>query len=597
MLRLHGGSALEVGREALTEDEFSSSSSSSARPSRSRLSRATAVASRAAHSGAAATTSLSSSSSSTNSIPADAAAPTTVSVKKKKKKGGFMRTLKRSVRRSKRGNKGSAAEPLSLHQPVVKQETLSNVLERMDATIGALTLASPLQEQQQQQQTAMSSLSLRKNKSKNKTAAAAGSVIKTVAGNKEMEAAAAEAERDEQDEFVRQMEEAAHILAEEEAQSKAAAEQKEGLLKLEEERKEQDAAAAAAAATLKAEKEHEKQLRQDAETSAVIAVLAASAAAKVEEEKLAAAEEKRVAAAAQSRKRIAAEAASAEAAEAKLVQARAADKAKRDAALKPQVEQKRREPLSTPTASAPLAASTSPAARPAEAGQPAAKKRRTSVAGQLQALKPVTNIQSRKLPSIPAKHARTATNSASDADEEKLDERALKAAAWTDKEIRKLISEIKSRGYTDDDGKHAITFGQLFEETDQIFDALSGICKTAKKYKVLAFDAEQLWQGQNDSTVITLLKETHDGVKLPKRRARMQPSTSRKGFGERSLKDQNLPCHVCSKTVYPMEFVGASDNAFHKACFRCSAHHREAELSWKASKTSQQQQQQQCVRA
>eukprot|EP00729_Bicosta_minor_P016203 gene16203-19132_t len=71
-----------------------------------------------------------------------------------------------------------------------------------------------------------------------------------------------------------------------------------------------------------------------------------------------------------------------------------------------------------------------------------------------------------------------------DGDElEELDPRAIEAAAWTDKEIRKLISEIKSRGYTDDDGKHAITFGQLFEETDQIFDALSGICKTAKKYK------------------------------------------------------------------------------------------------------------------
>lgn len=194
-----------------------------------------------------------------------------------------------------------------------------------------------------------------------------------------------------------------------------------------------------------------------------------------------------------------------------------------------------------------------------------------------------------------------------DGDElEELDPRAIEAAAWTDKEIRKLISEIKSRGYTDDDGKHAITFGQLFEETDQIFDALSGICKTAKKYKVLAFDAEQLWQGQNDSTVITLLKETHDGVEIKRRKksSLVNIPASRKGgsgFGGSSLATQNAKCHVCEKTVYQVEFVGASDKAFHKNCFRCKtcnsklsqndyavghdrnfrcgAHHREFEMS------------------
>ena len=27
---------------------------------------------------------------------------------------------------------------------------------------------------------------------------------------------------------------------------------------------------------------------------------------------------------------------------------------------------------------------------------------------------------------------------------------------------------------------------------------------------------------------------------------------------------------MCKKTVYPMEFIGASGHSFHKACFRCS---------------------------
>jgi hypothetical protein len=41
------------------------------------------------------------------------------------------------------------------------------------------------------------------------------------------------------------------------------------------------------------------------------------------------------------------------------------------------------------------------------------------------------------------------------------------------------------------------------------------------------------------------------------------------GFGTGSLQNAQSKCHICSKTVYAMEFVGASDRAFHKGCFRC----------------------------
>ena len=188
-------------------------------------------------------------------------------------------------------------------------------------------------------------------------------------------------------------------------------------------------------------------------------------------------------------------------------------------------------------------------------------------------------------------------------DSPKADRRAIEAAAWTDKEIRKLISEIKQRGVPNDNGQQTIKFGQLFDETADIFEALSGTCKTAKKYKVVAYDAEQLWQGQNTETLITLLKETHDGIKIrPRRTLRNKHGANAKssGFGRASLSFQNPQCHKCTKTVYPMEFVGASDKAFHKNCFRCttcsstlskndycvsadgmfrcSAHHREFEL-------------------
>eukprot|EP00040_Diaphanoeca_grandis_P039621 m.259620 g.259620 ORF g.259620 m.259620 type:complete len:923 (-) comp38391_c0_seq1:45-2813(-) len=156
---------------------------------------------------------------------------------------------------------------------------------------------------------------------------------------------------------------------------------------------------------------------------------------------------------------------------------------------------------------------------------------------------------------------------------EALDSRAVDAARWTDKVVNQLIDEIKQRGQPNAHGQTCITFGQLFDETANIFDALVGILKTAKKYNIVHCKKDQLWQGQDDDEVITLLKDAHTGIVI-NRRKRTQlkgvpTGTKTKGFGENSLANQNSKCHVCSKTVYPMEFVGASDKAFHKACFKC----------------------------
>lgn len=46
---------------------------------------------------------------------------------------------------------------------------------------------------------------------------------------------------------------------------------------------------------------------------------------------------------------------------------------------------------------------------------------------------------------------------------EMLDERALEAARWTDKEIRNLMGEIKRLGSPDDQGCFNVNFGVLFE--------------------------------------------------------------------------------------------------------------------------------------
>eukprot|EP00040_Diaphanoeca_grandis_P022700 m.122504 g.122504 ORF g.122504 m.122504 type:complete len:529 (-) comp28926_c0_seq1:688-2274(-) len=197
---------------------------------------------------------------------------------------------------------------------------------------------------------------------------------------------------------------------------------------------------------------------------------------------------------------------------------------------------------------------------------------------------------------------RTSVDQSNDDEWEDLDVKAIEAAKWTDGEIRKLITIIKSMGQLNENGQHYVTFGVLFNETQNIFDALSGICKTAKKYNVVSFAPEQLWQGRHDHEHVTLLKDTHDGIEI-KRRKKLSSvkSNSSLGFNRSQTNNATNKCHVCTKTVYPMEYLGASDKSFHKNCFRCfkckhkleqnnyfvgqdnnfrcQAHHREFEMS------------------
>ena len=84
--------------------------------------------------------------------------------------------------------------------------------------------------------------------------------------------------------------------------------------------------------------------------------------------------------------------------------------------------------------------------------------------------------------------------------------RALLAARWVDKELRKLIGLIVNNGAKD--GKvWRIKFGDLFRVSQDVMEAVSGTLKTAKKHGIVAFDAEVLFQGVSDKIVITLLKE------------------------------------------------------------------------------------------
>ena len=57
--------------------------------------------------------------------------------------------------------------------------------------------------------------------------------------------------------------------------------------------------------------------------------------------------------------------------------------------------------------------------------------------------------------------------------------------------INQLIEQILLRGTKTPAGSYTVTFGILFQETADIFDALVGILKTAKKYSVLSFNKDQ----------------------------------------------------------------------------------------------------------
>ncbi|KAF8305530.1 costars family protein [Clavulina sp. PMI_390] len=78
-----------------------------------------------------------------------------------------------------------------------------------------------------------------------------------------------------------------------------------------------------------------------------------------------------------------------------------------------------------------------------------------------------------------------------------------------DEEIVLLKGEIKRLGEQRDDGKYFVKFGKIVRDqhASNIFEALVGTLKAAKKRKVVAYDSELLLQGPHDNVDIVLLEE------------------------------------------------------------------------------------------
>lgn len=88
----------------------------------------------------------------------------------------------------------------------------------------------------------------------------------------------------------------------------------------------------------------------------------------------------------------------------------------------------------------------------------------------------------------------------------KTEKRGIKAGNHIGNEMIELCGWISEIGEERSDGTKIITFGKLFQLYTKISNKVVGMLIRARKYNLVAFKGEMLYQGQDDHKVITLLK-------------------------------------------------------------------------------------------
>ncbi|XP_068564535.1 costars family protein ABRACL [Cebidichthys violaceus] len=76
-------------------------------------------------------------------------------------------------------------------------------------------------------------------------------------------------------------------------------------------------------------------------------------------------------------------------------------------------------------------------------------------------------------------------------------------------EVKLLVQEIQRLGSKSADGQTSVKFGVLFNDDRcaNIFEALVGTLRAAKRKKIISFEGELLLQGVHDNVEIILLEE------------------------------------------------------------------------------------------
>jgi len=74
-------------------------------------------------------------------------------------------------------------------------------------------------------------------------------------------------------------------------------------------------------------------------------------------------------------------------------------------------------------------------------------------------------------------------------------------------EVKALLEEIQRLGSENADGKISVEFGVLFNDDRcaNIFEALVGTLRAAKRKKLITYEGELLLQGVHDKVPITIL--------------------------------------------------------------------------------------------
>ncbi|XP_037056248.1 costars family protein ABRACL isoform X2 [Peromyscus leucopus] len=78
-----------------------------------------------------------------------------------------------------------------------------------------------------------------------------------------------------------------------------------------------------------------------------------------------------------------------------------------------------------------------------------------------------------------------------------------------DHEVNLLVEEIQRLGSKNADGKLSVKFGVLFRDDRcaNLFEALVGTLKAAKRRKIVTYTGELLLQGVHDDVDIVLLQD------------------------------------------------------------------------------------------
>lgn len=76
-------------------------------------------------------------------------------------------------------------------------------------------------------------------------------------------------------------------------------------------------------------------------------------------------------------------------------------------------------------------------------------------------------------------------------------------------EVQLLVQEIKRLGSPNADGQMVVKFGVLFadDKCANLFEALVGTLRAAKRKKFITYEGEMLLQGAHDNVDIVLLKD------------------------------------------------------------------------------------------